>query len=85
MKVAIVERWPLEGGNAGGKLLFPKTLFLAHESVPLGKKIKKKKETRKIKLDSIEHCEQFVKYKYVTYLRIYLSTKKQNMMLQNKQ
>ena len=44
MKVAIVERWPLEGGNAGGKLLFPKTLFLAHESVPLEKKIKKKKK-----------------------------------------
>ena len=44
MKVAIVERWPLEGGNAGGKLLFPKTLFLAHESVPLGNKIKKKKK-----------------------------------------
>ena len=47
MKVAIVERWPLEGGNAGGKLLFPKTLYLAHESVPLGKKIKKKKRNKK--------------------------------------
>ena len=71
MKVAIVERWPLEGGNAGGKLLFPKTLFLAHESVPLGKKIKKKKETRKIKLDSIKHCEQFVNLFHFYHCRLH--------------
>ena len=73
----------MEGGNAGGKLLFLKTLFLAHESVPLGKTFKKEK--RKIELGSIEHWEQFVKYKYEKYLRIYLSTGKQTMILQNKQ